>query len=365
MAQEIEFDLEGRKAQRVDAYQNWLDQEGLPIIKGYNIPDLMAVPLKTWERKGGSGTFIRLVGSENVSDAYLCEIPPGKSLKPQKHLFDELIYILSGRGATTIWNEGSPKQTFEWQNGSLFSPPLNTWHQHFNGQGDKPVRYIGVTLAPIFLNLINDPNFIFNNSYVFKNRYSGEEGYFSHKGQFLHVRLWETNFVPDVRLIELEEEKARGAGGTNIRFQMSNSLMEAHVSEFPVGTYKKAHRHSPGAHVIILSGEGYTLMWKEYEPRVRLDWKTGSMFVPPGWWFHQHFNTGKEPTRYLAMKAGSEMEARKFQGVLKQSQLRKSVKLGGDQIDYEDEDPEIRRLFKTELAKSGVEWRMSKFFPGE
>ena len=30
-----------------------------------------------------------------------------------------------------------------------------------------------------------------------------------------------------------------------------------------------------------------------------------------------------------------------------------------------DEDPEIRKLYKEELAKSGVEWRMSKFFPGE
>ena len=108
MTEEIEIDLEGRKLWLIDTYQQWLEEEGLPIIKGYSIPDLMTVQLKPWERKGGLGGFIQLVGAEDVNDAYVCEIPPRSSLKPQKHLFDELIYILSGTGGGRKF-KGIPK----------------------------------------------------------------------------------------------------------------------------------------------------------------------------------------------------------------------------------------------------------------
>lgn len=347
--------------ERLDTYEKWLEQEGLPVIRDYSVPDLMAVGLKPWPRKGGLGAHINLVGSEENIAGYVCEIPPGGGLKPQKHLFEELIYILSGRGATSVWAEGSSKkQTFEWQEGSLFSPPLNTWHQHFNGQGDRPVRYLGVTLAPVSLNLFNDIDFVFNNSYVFRGRYSEEADYFSSKGNSLPGRVWESNFVPDVRSFKLIEWKERGAGGTNVRFQMSHTIMGPHVSEFPVGTYKKAHRHGPGAHIVILNGTGYSLIWPEGGKRIKVDWKVNSLFAPPDRWFHQHFNTGREPARYLALKASG---SAKYKGIRKSYKTETDIKLGGDQIEYKDEDPEIRRLFREELARNGVEWRMAQFFP--
>jgi len=41
---------------------------------------------------------------------------------------------------------------------------------------------------------------------------------------------------------------------------MAESMMGSHVSRFPIGIYKKAHRHGPGAHVFILTGKGYSLL---------------------------------------------------------------------------------------------------------
>lgn len=121
------------------SYERWVESEGIPVIKAFFVEHVRTVKLAWWERKGGYGAFLQMEGAAQVNNCYTCEIPPGKSLRPQRHLFEETVYIVSGAGATTVWNQKEKKQTFEWQTGSLFSPPLNSWHQHFNGSG-KPYK---------------------------------------------------------------------------------------------------------------------------------------------------------------------------------------------------------------------------------
>ena len=124
--------------------------------------------------------------------------------------------------------------------------------------------------------------------------------------------------------------------------------MNSHISQFPIGTYKKGHAHGPGAHVIILSGEGYSLMWPEGEEPRRYDWEVGTLIVPPNMWFHQHFNTGTTPARYLAFKH-EVVSIRNAQGVPKAWISRR---VGGDQIDYADETPVVRKMFADELRQA-------------
>ena len=167
--------------------------------------------------------------------------------------------------------------------------------------------------------------------------------------------------MPDLRTLELKRWDERGGGSSNIVFALADGTMHAHISEMPVGTYKKAHRHGADFHVFTVSGHGYSLYWHEGDPDFkRFDWKFGSVFTPTDMLFHQHFNTGGEPARYLAIAFGgmrypTVADKRKtFEG------MDKSVKAGGRQIDYEDEDPRIRQIFENELRRRGVRSGMAE-----
>jgi oxalate decarboxylase/phosphoglucose isomerase-like protein (cupin superfamily) len=324
------------------------------------VANLRTVELKPWPRRGGKGVYINHDASRFSNDCYVCEIPPGGKLAPQRQLYEEMILILEGRGSTSVWNDAGKRITFEWKAGAIFAIPLNAWHQHFNGSGQEGARYVAVTNSPAVINMYDDINFVFNMPADFPDRFAGEADYFNAKAEqkgFLLV----TNFVADAVNLPLISAKERGAGGGHIRFNMAKGSMNSHISQFPVATYKKAHCHGPGAHVIVMSGEGYTLMWPEGEEPRRYNWQEGTMVVPPNLWFHQHFNTGTSPGRYLAFKH-EVVSIRNAQGVPKAWISRR---VGGDQIDYIDEKPEVRRLFATELAKHGMAPRMDQAYAKE
>ena len=217
----------------------------------------------------------------------------------------------------------------------------------------------GKSLAP-HRQLYEDADFIFNTKYDFKDRFAGEPDYFSNKGEQKGFMLT-TNFVPDAVNIPLITATERGAGGGHIRFNLAKGSMNSHISQFPIGTYKKGHAHGPGAHVIVLSGEGFSLMWPEGEEPKRYDWEVGTLIVPPNMWFHQHFNSGTTPSRYLALKH-EVVSIRNAQGVPKAWISRR---VGGDQIDYADEKPFVRKTFADELAKHGMTPRMDQAYAQE
>jgi oxalate decarboxylase/phosphoglucose isomerase-like protein (cupin superfamily) len=346
--------------EKATPYTRWVAEEGLDIIDAMYVPNLHTVELKPWARRGGYGVFLNHDASRTSNDCYVCEIPSGSELAPQQQLFEEMIYVLDGRGSTVVWNNAGARVSFEWKAGAIFAIPLNTTHQHFNGSGSEPVRFVSVTNAPPIINAFGDTDFVFNTRYDFKNRFAGESNYFANGGEQKGLLL-DTNFVADAINLPLISAKERGAGGGHIRFSMAKGSMNSHISQFPVGTYKKAHAHGPGAHVIVLSGQGYSLMWPEGEEPRRFEWQEGSMIVPPNMWFHQHFNTGTAPARYLAFKAEG-VSIRNAQGVPKAWISRR---VGGHQIDYADESDAVRQTFAEALAQLGLAPRMDDAYRAE
>src|SRR6266851_760390 len=320
----------------IDTYLDFVAAEGVPVVESFGI-DLLGVETRPWARPTDS----------------------------QKHLYEEVVYVLDGRGSTTIEASDGSRHSFEWGPKSLFALPLNARYQHFNTSGQRAARLAGVTNLPMVLNAFHNFDFIFNNPFAFPDRL-GEEKHFTGDGTFLPTRpgrhMWETNFVPDLSNFKLMEWQERGAGGSSIMFVLANGTMHAHMSEMPVGTYKKAHRHGPDFHVFAVTGHGFSLLWYEGEQDfVRIDWKHGWVFAPPDQMFHQHFNTAPDPARYLAVAFGSLRypfttdKRRLFLG------MDVSVKDGGCQIEYEHQDPRIHEIYLAELARHGVPSGMGKF----
>ncbi len=357
-------------------YEQWKAQQGLDTVRGWIAQNLYTIDVKEWPARGAKGVFINLEGNEGFNDSYVCEIPPGKSTLPMRHIYEDTIFILKGRGATSVWYEESKKQTFEWKDWSYFALPPNAWYQHHNGSGTEPARFVGMTAAPRVINTFKDLDFIFENPYRFKDRFDDQAGYFGSQPSEGKVRdsyKLVTNFVADVEAVtaRADQPKAMGPRGvrtTGVRFEMINSTMKSHSSEWPVGTYMNCHRHGPGLHIIILRSKGYSLLWKDdYADRVRVDYGPGSMFVPPEMYWHQHFNTGPVPLLHLAAGWGSEKP--KAGGgayyYIQQGEAGDSDAVWGgeDVINIDQENPAIHKEFEEELAKNGVPCNMGHVHP--
>ena len=173
-------------------YARWVASEGLEIVSGHHVRDLRALELRPWSRRGGHGVFINHDASRTSNDCYVCEIPAGGSLRPQRQLFEEMILVLDGRGSTRVWNDAGHEAEFEWQAGSIFAIPLNAWHQHRSLSGTSPARFVASTNMPPILNLYDDVDFVFDTQRDFPQRFDGERDYFAPrkemKGRWLRPR---------------------------------------------------------------------------------------------------------------------------------------------------------------------------------
>jgi mannose-6-phosphate isomerase-like protein (cupin superfamily) len=367
---------------KTTAYQKWMDAQGIPLHGGHIVFDARNVERKPWNMTGTPAALIDLIGMEGFTGMQVVEIPPGGAIKPQKHLYQQLICILEGHGTTEVWRDDKPdlKSTFEWGPFSLFSPPLNTSYRLYN-VGNTPVIYLAVNDSPMVIDLYHDLDFVFNNPYVFTSRYDGADGeYFTREERIFRSSsmVWKTNFIDNVQEALVDAQEAKGAGVKITVFDMADNSLAGHLTEWPVGRYHKSHHHSGGAILLIARSIGYSTMWPQelgtrpyknnFEDQiVTVDWGPYSVFSPPTKWFHQHFNTGNETARQLAFRPGGSSENptgfrrsgnRSVNGI---PGVYVSYRKGGTLIEYEDEDPFIKPDYERRLKAVGIESKMPAF----
>jgi quercetin dioxygenase-like cupin family protein len=348
------------------SFQQFVQQEGAPLYEGSALEDLATLPLADWPRRGGKVAYTRLGNQEN-HNLQIVEIPPKAELKPERHIYDAIMYVMRGKGATTIWQEHEPKHTVEWEEGSLLAIPLNAWHQEFNSSADEPCRIVFGTNMAHVMNLYHNSEFLFNNPFSFKDRYSySMQSFFAGKGKHWNVRLCETHFIPDIRSLALDPYPERGNRTSILRLAMASSSLGVHVMGVSEGTYVTAHRHGAGAHVIVIKGQGYELLFMpgEEKNRRRVPANPYAVVAPRHNEFHQHFNTGQGEYRMLAFR-GSGLRygtGNAFNPAL--TAQAKDPHALAFKITYEKEDSAIREEYYRELAKGGIELRLKPLDQG-
>jgi quercetin dioxygenase-like cupin family protein len=90
-------------------------------------------------------------------DAYMQIIPPASRSGKHRHLAEECLYVLEGRGYdlhqdcdveitdTYHWTPQAEIKRYDWEAGDVIYIPPNTIHQHFNADSKRPVRLISAT----------------------------------------------------------------------------------------------------------------------------------------------------------------------------------------------------------------------------
>lgn len=101
-------------------------------------------------------------------DAYMQIIPAGSRSGKHRHLAEECVYVLEGRGYdlhqdcdveitdTYHWTPQPEIKRFEWEAGDVVYIPPNTIHQHFNADPERPARIISIINRIYRLSGLND-----------------------------------------------------------------------------------------------------------------------------------------------------------------------------------------------------------------
>ena len=344
----------------IPRYDRWVESLGIPVHRGYYVEDLRTMPLGPWEERECNAAVLILEGQEGLTESRVTEIPAGATLPPLKLAIDELVYVLSGRGLTTVWAEGHPKKTFEWQAHSLFLLPRNYTHQLTNAQGNEPVRVLNFNYLPLAMAVFQDPKYFFNNPYLQPDPevlYRPDTDFYLSEarkvtmGEGIGV-IWVGNFLPDMGAWDkLRGQSERGIGSMSACFVFPGTGMSVSTPTMPVGTYKKAHRHGPGVVITIpREADGYSIMWPEGGEKVIIPWHEGSMFIPPNQWYHQHFNVDSTPARYMSLFPPRSHLFGPTRGYYRRLGQREARR----QLEYTDEEPWIRERFEQELENRGL-----------
>jgi quercetin dioxygenase-like cupin family protein len=144
-----------------DYYEKKLKESEARIARNERRKKIIKPQMMPWENSKQG--LIKHLFNEKMDaqvesiDAYMQFIPAGSHSGKHRHMSEEYIFVLEGRGYDLHWDvdfelgdkyywkvEETPSR-WEWEQGDSIYIPPTTVHQHFNADPEKPVRFISAT----------------------------------------------------------------------------------------------------------------------------------------------------------------------------------------------------------------------------
>ena len=139
-------------------YQNLLDDAANAPVRNSKRKKVVTPDEMPWEM-ARQGVLKHLINDQmntrmETVDAYMQIIPPGSRSGKHRHLAEECLYVLEGKGYDLhqdcdieivdvyTWKPQDEVKRFEWEAGDIIYIPPNTIHQHFNADPNRPARLI-------------------------------------------------------------------------------------------------------------------------------------------------------------------------------------------------------------------------------
>ena len=363
-------------------YDDFMEEQGVPIFRGIGVRRVQDMPLKPWPRMGGRGTFIQLYGTEGKWGCYVVEVPGrGRAQSRKAHVRRD-----HGRGRRPRHHRNlgrRPSQAAQLRMAArldVLDPAQHQSPHHQcgvepgadSGRLDRAERDEHFPRPRLDLQLPDR---------VSRRASTAAADFFKAKDDIVPdplrgLALRKSNFIPDIMNADLYLDNRRSPGYTRVEPGMANNVFYGFVGEHKTGRYSKAHAHMSAAVLVCLKGKGYTYTWprsdgmtpwqdgktkniyrQDYEP-------VGLVTAAPygGDWFHAHFGISKEPLRLIGWygpnnhrkdKAGVPGEKDTDEGAI-------DVTEGGTAIPYWLEDPFLRKEYEETLAREGVKSQMGE-----
>ena len=139
-------------------YQTLLDDAANAPVRNSKRKKVVTPDEMPWEM-ARQGLLKHLINDQmntrmETVDAYMQIIPPGSRSGKHRHLAEECLYVLEGKGYDLhqdcdieivdvyTWKPQDEVKRFEWEAGDIIYIPPNTIHQHFNADPNRPARLI-------------------------------------------------------------------------------------------------------------------------------------------------------------------------------------------------------------------------------